>query len=84
MFSLFEYSQLIGRFRGATQLYARVPGVEINWPNGHPPDVPRCGFRNDQCIIQGRIACSESLHNASGFFTFLQQIILKDETNQAA
>lgn len=47
------FSQLIGRFRGATQLYSRVPGVEINWPYGKPPDVPRCGFRNDKCIIQG-------------------------------
>lgn len=43
---------LIGRFRGATQLYSKVPGVEINWPYGKPPDVPRCGFRNDKCIIQ--------------------------------
>lgn len=47
------FSQLIGRFRGATQLYSRVPGVGINWPYGKPPDVPRCGFRNDKCIIQG-------------------------------
>ncbi|XP_022336489.2 atrial natriuretic peptide receptor 1-like [Crassostrea virginica] len=43
---------MIGRYRGATHIYSRVPGVEIQWPYGKPPDVPRCGFRNDKCIIQ--------------------------------
>ncbi|XP_062586842.1 atrial natriuretic peptide receptor 1-like, partial [Saccostrea cucullata] len=43
---------LIGTFRGATQKYVKNPMVEINWPYGIPPDVPRCGFRNDKCIVQ--------------------------------
>ncbi|OWF56507.1 Atrial natriuretic peptide receptor 1 [Mizuhopecten yessoensis] len=41
---------IVGAFRGFTQKYEAVAGIEILWPNGLPVDIPVCGFENELCI----------------------------------
>ncbi|WAR13368.1 ANPRA-like protein [Mya arenaria] len=41
----------VGRFRGATQLYAPTTDVYIQWPAGLPVDRPPCGFTGELCIL---------------------------------
>ena len=42
--------QLVGRFRGATQIYTPTQGVTIVWPKGLPIDMPTCGYAGELCI----------------------------------
>ena len=50
------FFQLVGRFRGATQLYNPSPGISIVWPTTKPEDMPPCGFNGELCIpARGRL-----------------------------
>ncbi|WAR12363.1 ANPRA-like protein [Mya arenaria] len=42
--------QMVGRFRGASQAYVPLNGVEVVWPRGKPLDVPTCGFQGELCV----------------------------------
>lgn len=50
---------MVGHYNGLDKRYAHIPGKRIHWPGGRegpPPDVPQCGFLDDnpECRDKGK------------------------------
>ncbi|ELT91112.1 hypothetical protein CAPTEDRAFT_175370 [Capitella teleta] len=53
-----EY-EIVAKYKGSTRVIDLEPGISIQWPRGRgpPPDVPRCGFSNENpdCQPKGEL-----------------------------
>ena len=56
--SLVYFSQVVANYLGAKLALIFVPGAVIHWPgdNGPPPDVPPCGFQNENPECRGMVS----------------------------
>ncbi|CAG9763987.1 unnamed protein product [Ceutorhynchus assimilis] len=66
--------EVVGHYNGMDKRYAHVPGKRIHWPGGRegpPPDIPKCGYLDDNPECRDREAYMLVIYGSFAFGVFL-------------
>uniref|UniRef100_A0A4W6DCD3 Guanylate cyclase n=1 Tax=Lates calcarifer TaxID=8187 RepID=A0A4W6DCD3_LATCA len=53
-----------------------IPGTTLHWPGGVPPDVPVCGFKNDNPICLAKTITIHQMVSIVVFFIFIMTLTI--------
>ncbi|GLD53266.1 atrial natriuretic peptide receptor 1-like isoform X1, partial [Lates japonicus] len=68
--------QIVLVYNSSEEQLTAIPGTTLHWPGGVPPDVPVCGFKNDNPICLAKTITIHQMVSIVVFFIFIMTLTI--------